>query len=224
MIATGLCCLWSWAMRQFSLCLAAASILSMASTLISSAANYPTDAYDALYKKQKMTKQAEGYGNDGGVSDYRFVTDGQGRIRIETEPANAGFITGQKPPKTITIFDFPNGETYILLEKQKLAMRSVLTKDASLAPIDEKRVKEMNGKSLGTGVRSSHPCHGWEYELNGVKTETWIADDLKCPIDTFTMNSDGTLDVLHLYKFSNRIPTQDEFNVPRDFKVTNPGG
>jgi hypothetical protein len=211
-------------MRQFSFFFAVATILSMASNLFASAANYPTDAYDALYKKQKMTKQAEGYGNDGGVSDYRFVTDGQGRIRIETEPANAGFITGQKPPKTITIFDFPNGESYILLEKQKLAMRSPLKKDASLAPMDDKRIKEVNGKSLGTRVINNHPCHGWEYELNGVKTETWTADDLKCPIDTYTMNADTTLDVMHLFKFSNRIPEPDEFNVPRDFKVTNQGG
>jgi hypothetical protein len=218
-------------MRQFSLCFTAASILSIACTLVSTAANYPTDAYDALYAKQKKTKQpdADGkmvYKNEGGVSDYRFMTDGQGRIRIETEPANAGLITGQKSPKTITIFDFPNGESYILLEKQKIAMRSTLKKDASapLAPMDEKRIKELNGKSLGADVLSKHPCHGWEYELNGVKNEMWIVDDLNCPIDAYTMNSDGTLDVLHLVKFSNRIPTGDEFNVPRDFKVTNQGG
>ena len=210
-------------MRQLSLCLAAASMLSIGFSVWACAANYPTDAYDATYKRKKLVKQnGADYGSDGGSSDYRFATDGQGRIRIESEPANSGLI-GEKPPKTVTIFDFPNGESYILLEKQKLAMRSPLTKDASLAPIDDRRVKELNGHALGAQQMAGHPCHGWEYSLNGTKTETWTADDLKCPIDTYTMNADGTLDVLHLIKFSNRIPAPDEFNVPRDFKVSNQG-
>jgi hypothetical protein len=115
-------------MRQFSFCLAVAALLSLGTSIVAGAANYPTDAYDATYKRQKMRKSGSdgNYHNDGGVSDYRFATDGQGRIRIETEPPNAGIITGQTPPKIITIFDFPNGESYILYEKQKLAVRSPL--------------------------------------------------------------------------------------------------
>ena len=99
-------------------------------------------------------------------------------------------------------------------------MRSPLKKDTSLAPVDDVRVKELNGRSLGADKRAGHPCHGFEYSLNGVKTETWTADDLKCPIDTFTLNADGSLDVMHLYKYSNRIPAPDEFNVPGDFKIS----
>lgn len=212
-------------MRQFSFCFTVASLLSFGLSLVATAANYPTDAYDATYKRQKMIKQVGGprdgeYVNDGGVSDYRFATDGQGRIRIETEPPNAGIITGQTPSRIITIFDFSNGESYILYEKQKIAQRSPLKRDASMAPIDDQRVKELNGKSLGARNISGHKCHGWEYELNGCKNETWTADDLKCPIDTYTMNADGSLDVMHLFRFSNRIPPSEEFNVPDDFKIT----
>ena len=213
-------------MRQFSLYIAAASVVAIMSSVASEAANYPTNAYVATYKKQKMTKQPDTYKNEGGVSDYRFVTDGQGRIRIETEPANAGFITGQASPKTVTIFDFPNSESYILYEKQKLAMRTPLKKDASLAPIDDNRIKDLGGKSLGVDERSGHKCHGWEYTLNGVKTETWTADDLKVPIDTFTLNADGSLDVLHLntfIPFKSTLPSPEEFNVPRDYKMTGGG-
>ena len=211
-------------MRELSFCLAAASIVLVGFCGRALAASFPTNAYDATYKKQKMTKQGDGpYANDGGVSDYRFATDGQGRIRIETEPANQGFITGEKTAKTVTIFDYPNGESYILLERQKLAMRSPLKKDSSLAPIDEQRVKELNGKSLGPADRSGHKCHGWEYELNGVKYETWTADDLGCPIDVYTMNADQTLDVMHLFKFVKGAPPPDSFDVPRDFKMSSSG-
>jgi hypothetical protein len=211
-------------MRQFALCLVAVLVVTFSFVIASSAANYPTDPYDATYNRQKMTKQGGTYVNDGGVSIYRYVTDGQGRIRIESQPPNAGIITGSKPPKTITIFDYPNGETYILLEKQKLAMRSPLKQDVSQAPIDDKRIKELNGKALGADKRFGYPCHGFEYELNGVKTETWTSDELRCPIDTFTMNIDGSLDVMHLSKYSNATPSPDEFNVPRDFKVSSTQG
>lgn len=177
---------------------------------LAAAGNYPTKPYDAMYRRA----------NAQGQSDYRMCTDGQGHIRIETEAPTDGIMYGgDKPPKTVTIFDYPRGESYILLEKQKIAMRSPMQTNASAAPLDENRIKELGGKALGAKTMYGHPCHGWQYTANGVQTLVWTADDLNCAIHTET-TSDHDQEIMHLVKYIAGEPDPQEFTVPEDYRIS----
>jgi hypothetical protein len=172
--------------------------------------NYPTVAYNATYARL----------NSAGTSSYRICTDGEGHVRIETTPPQAGLtISSESPARTIQIFDYPHHQSYTLLEKQKLAIEQPLRTDASAAPLDDTRIKEMNGKSLGAAVKFGQPCHGWQYEVNGVMTESWTADKLNCPIHTVTTSTSGD-EVMHLQKYVLMTPDPSEFEVPHDYKIT----
>jgi hypothetical protein len=186
-----------------------------------SAANYPTIPYDATYRRlHTKFDTVQGRVVAIGESDYRVCTDGTGHVRVESQPPTHGIISNDFSPKTITIFDYQTGLTYLLLEKQKQAVRTPLKTDSSMAPLDDKRIKELNGRALGAKTLYGHPCHGWEYDLNGVKTECWTADDLGCPIHTVTTNADQSGEVLHLYKFDKGGPNPEELSVPSDFKIS----
>ncbi len=175
------------------------------------AVNYPTKSYDATY----LRRTAEGQSN------YRFCTDGLGHVRIETEPPQAGLaIINDNPARSITIFDYPRHESYMLLEKQKLAIRQTMPQDASAAPLDDQRIKELHGKALGTELKFGHPCHGWQWESNGVTTESWTADDLGCPIHTAKTSASGE-ELLHLQKYVAGSPDPNQFEIPAGYKLTN---
>lgn len=172
--------------------------------------NYPTTAYDATYVRR--TEQ--------GVSDYRYCTDGEGHVRIETTPPTAGYtISDDKPANSVTIFDYPHKVMFTLLEKQKIAIKAPLNGNANGAPLNPARIKEMNGKDLGIDTKFNHPCHGYQWEENGVTTEQWIATDLKCPLHTETMSAKGN-ETMHLAKYKLVDANPADFEIPADFKIT----
>lgn len=172
--------------------------------------NYPTTAYDATYVRR--TEQ--------GVSDYRYCTDGEGHVRIETTPPAAGYtISEEKPANSVTIFDYPHKLMFTLLEKQKIAIKAPMNANASAAPLNSARIKELNGRDLGTDTKFNHPCHGYKWEENGITTESWIATDLKCPIHTETMSPKGN-ETMHLAKYKLVDADPRDFEIPADFKVT----
>ncbi len=181
------------------------------SLAVAAGPNYPTEAYNATYLRL----------NSAGTSSYRICTDGQGHVRIETTPPQAGLtISADSPARTIQIFDYPRHQSIMLLEKQKLAIEQPMRADASAAPMDEARIKELHGKSLGAAVKFGQPCHGWQYEAaNGVMTESWTADKLNCPIHTVTTSTSGD-EVMHLQKYVLKDPDPAEFEVPKDYKIT----
>jgi hypothetical protein len=172
--------------------------------------NYPTTAYDAKYARR--TEQ--------GLSDYRYCTDGEGHVRIETTPPTAGYtISDEKPANSVTIFDYPHKLMFTLLEKQKIAIKAPMNTNASAAPLNAARIKELHGEDLGTDTKFNHPCHGYKWEENDVTTESWIATDLKCPIHTETMSKKGN-ETMHLEKYKLVDPDPRDFEVPADYKIT----
>ena len=179
-------------------------------TTVQAANNYPTTAYDATYVRR----------SEQGVSDYKYCTDGEGHVRIETTPPSAGYtISDEKPANSVTIFDYPHKVMFTLLEKQKIALKSPLNANASGAPLNADRIIELHGKDLGTDTKFNHPCHGYKWEENDVTTEQWIATDLNCPIHTETASKKGN-ETMHLAKYKLVDANPADFEVPADFKVT----
>jgi hypothetical protein len=172
--------------------------------------NYPTKPYDATYVRR--TEQ--------GVSDYRYCTDGEGHVRIETTPPSAGYtISDEKPANSVTIFDYPHKVMFTLLEKQKIAIKAPMNTNASAAPLNAARIAELHGQDLGVDTKFNHPCHGYKWEENDVTTEQWIATDLNCPIHTETMSKKGN-ETMHLAKYKLVDANPSDFEVPADYKIT----
>jgi hypothetical protein len=161
------------------------------------AAKYPTETFDATYVVT----------TNGVKTDMRMASDGKGHFFTQTS------ANGQKYG---TIVDYLNGTSTSLIPQGKMAMRTKLPPNgAYVAETD--RVKEKNGKSLGSKTVNGHPCHGYEYTNSGAKTETWIGDDCKIVVQSVT-HASGTDSTMDLKTIAGK-PSGDLFEVPAGYKI-----
>lgn len=170
------------------------------STTATNAAEYPLKPYDATYDRASAL----------GRSTYRMCTDGKGHMRIDT-------TTPGSDRKMIMIMDYPKKESIMLLEQQKLAMVMPLQSDSTTqAPIDETKMKSLGGRSLGTKVIDGHPCHGYEFDKNGIKQQSWTGDDTGCMVYSETVQPNGK-EVMRLAKYAAASPAAEAFAVPTGY-------
>ena len=179
--------------------LALAALLLTASTASAATPNYPKNAYDAKYD---IT-------NPQGKSSLRMASDGQGHTLTESK------VNGQSYK---TLVDYTAGTSTTLIEQGKMAMKSKLPPNSNGGYIaDESSAKAQGGKPLGAKVVNGHPCHGYEFNNAGVKSQTWIGDDCKVMVQSITDSSAGktTMDL----KSVGGAPGADTFKVPSGYKV-----
>jgi hypothetical protein len=177
------------------------SVMIFASMLIGTpyamAAEFPTQVYDATYQ----TSSAQG------KTATRMASDGKGHFLTQT---SAG---GQK---YTTIIDYINGTSTSLIPQGKMAMKTKLPPNGGFVA-DESSAKKLGGKLIGSKVVNGHPCHGYEYNSEGAKTQTWIGDDCKIMVQSTTDTANGktTMTLVSI----GGAPSAEAFKVPSDYKV-----
>lgn len=179
------------------LSLITALALALGSSATGLAMEGPKTSFDATYTTS---------GTAGG-STLRMVSDGKGHMRTETSTSGQKFIT---------IMDYPAKTAVTLIEAQKMAMKSTLKDSPDVHDIES--AKKMNAKSLGAKVVAGHPCHGWEYPIQGGKCQVWTGDDINYLVKSETTTAQGTTG-MDLKSFTKASPGPDQFAVPAGYKM-----
>jgi hypothetical protein len=180
-------------MKKSSILLVLAGLVSVGSAQAAPVEN--AKPYDALY--EQTTPVSKG--------TMRQICDGKGHMRTETN------MNGQK---SVTIMDFPNKTTIMLIEAQKMFMKS------PMSPETEKSFQNTqppSSKSLGSKVVSSHPCHGWQTKNGNFETLTWVGDDIHNLVHSETTTPQGKV-ITDLKSYSSKAPAEDLTAIPTGYK------
>jgi len=127
---------------------------------------------------------------------------------LRTESGAAGH-------KIVTIMDYPALKAVTLIEAQKKVMKVTLKNGPEI--YDAESAQKNNAKSLGTKIQNGYPCHGWEYDIPGGKSEVWTGDDINYLVKTETTTKKGKAG-MDLKTFAKASPGADQFAVPTGYK------
>ena len=177
------------------LCLALGLISVLAPNAV--AGNYPTQKFDAKYEIDSPQ----------GKIQMRMASDGAGHFM--TESVTHGM-------KSTSLLDYLAGTSTTLIEQGKMAMKTKLPTGG--APVaDESSMKSKGGKEIGAKVVNGHPCHGFESNTAGVKSQVWIGDDCHITVQSITDSPAGK-QVMNLKSVAG-APPADVFKVPAGYKM-----
>ncbi|MDZ4833086.1 MAG: hypothetical protein SGJ27_04725 [Candidatus Melainabacteria bacterium] len=170
-------------------------LLSLAGPAL--AGDYPKQKYDATYT---MT-------GPQGASEMRMASDGAGKFLTKTKMQGQAYTS---------IVDYLKMTSTTLIEQSKMAMQTKLPETSKYVG-DESSVKKAGGKSLGARVVAGHPCHGWQYTSGGVKSESWLGDDVKIMVQSTTKAPGGT--TVMTLKSVGGAPPASAFEIPKGYKM-----
>ncbi len=85
--------------------------------------------------------------------------------------------------------------------------------------MNEARIKQLGGKSLGPRTVLGYKCHGYFWRQGDSNFESWIGDDTGCTVASETNSASSGKVTMKLVKYKKGAPPADFFAVPAGFRV-----
>ena len=135
--------------------------------------------YDATYE----TKNAQG------TQNLRLTSDGKGKLRTESQGADANKMVMKSPLK--------------------------ISYDGELTPA---KAKSKNAKDLGYKDIDGHHCKGWQYNESGMTIDSWVDEKAGIIVKSTTKGANVNNEMT-LKTYSAKEAPATLFAIPGDYKV-----